>query len=116
MRSRSCQALLGLCCVLLIWLRWHADWYGVGTVPAPLVQVPRGNLGAADPVLSGEALPECSLVFFFHIVKTGGTTLRSVLQRNAQLGDFEYVYTGVHVPQPPQHPPSASTSPPSMCA
>ena len=39
------------------------------------------------------ALPQCSLLFFYHIVKTAGTTMRTVLQRQAQLGDFEYTYT-----------------------
>jgi hypothetical protein len=38
-------------------------------------------------------LPQCSILFFFHIVKTAGTTMRTVLQRQAQLGDFEYIYT-----------------------
>jgi hypothetical protein len=38
-------------------------------------------------------LPQCSLLFFYHIVKTGGTTMRTVLQRQAQLGHFEYLYS-----------------------
>ena len=42
---------------------------------------------------SGKHLPQCSILFFYHIVKTAGTTMRTVLQRQAQLGDFEYVYT-----------------------
>ena len=45
------------------------------------------------PAASAAALPECSIVFFYHIVKTAGTTMRTVLQRQAQLGDFEYIYT-----------------------
>ena len=28
-------------------------------------------------------LPQCSLLFYYHIVKTGGTTMRTVLQRQA---------------------------------
>jgi hypothetical protein len=52
---------------------------------AAAAAVPHG--GAAQP------LPQCSILFFYHIVKTAGTTMRTVLQRQAQLGDFEYVYT-----------------------
>ena len=44
---------------------------------------------ASDEV---EQLPQCSLLFFYHIVKTAGTTMRTVLQRQTQLGDFEYIY------------------------
>lgn len=36
-------------------------------------------------------LPNCSVLFFHHLEKTGGTTLRSVLQRHAQLGEFDLV-------------------------
>ncbi|KAL3930375.1 MAG: hypothetical protein SGPRY_001563 [Prymnesium sp.] len=51
-----------------------------------------------NPPVSGRGnrlggLPTCSLLFFYHIVKTGGTTMRTVLQRQAQLGHFEYIYT-----------------------
>ena len=38
------------------------------------------------PLLVQQALPNCSVVFFHHLEKTAGTTLRSVLQREAQLG------------------------------
>lgn len=34
-------------------------------------------------------LPKCSVVFFHHIEKTAGTTLRAVFQRSAQLGEFD---------------------------
>jgi len=34
-------------------------------------------------------LPRCSVVFFHHIEKTAGTTLRAVFQRSAQLGEFD---------------------------
>jgi hypothetical protein len=37
-----------------------------------------------------QPLPECSVVFFHHLEKTAGTTLRSILQRNAQLGLFDF--------------------------
>lgn len=50
------------------------------------------NPGHSEPPSQLE-LPQCSIVFFFHIVKTAGTTMRTVLQRQAQLGEFEYVYT-----------------------
>lgn len=34
-------------------------------------------------------LPNCSVVFFHHLEKTGGTTLRALFQRYAQRGQFE---------------------------
>ena len=43
---------------------------------------------AEDPL--NPRLPNCSVVFFHHLEKTAGTTLRSVLQRNAQLGHFDF--------------------------
>ena len=42
------------------------------------------------PLLVQQALPNCSVVFFHHLEKTAGTTLRSVLQREAQLGLFDF--------------------------
>lgn len=38
-----------------------------------------GESGAIFP------LPKCSILFFLHVVKTAGTTMRSVLQRQARL-------------------------------
>ena len=76
-----------------------------------------GGIAAADPAAAAAAVPpasisaafsaaitastawdarpppQCSLLFFYHIVKTAGTTMRTVLQRQAQLGDFEYIYS-----------------------
>jgi len=82
-----------------------------------------GILGAPEPIVSGEPLPQCSLIFFFHIVKTGGTSMRAVVQRNVQMGDFEYVYAGARGPRPtsaspaharpPLHP---RTKPAALCA
>ena len=43
------------------------------------------------PTLVGQPLPNCSVIFFHHLEKTGGTTLRSILQRHAQLGEFDFV-------------------------
>jgi hypothetical protein len=34
-------------------------------------------------------LPNCSVVFVHHLEKTGGTTVRSILQRAAQLGQYD---------------------------
>ena len=36
-------------------------------------------------------LPNCSVFFFHHLEKTGGTTLRSVMQRAAQLGELDFI-------------------------
>ena len=38
-----------------------------------------------------QPLPNCSVVFFHHIEKTAGTTLRSIFQRHAQLGHFDFI-------------------------
>jgi hypothetical protein len=53
-----------------------------------------------------QALPNCSVVFFHHLEKTAGTTLRSVLQREAQLGLFDFFsfvnrYNKVHLQSAP---------------
>ena len=37
-----------------------------------------------------QPLPNCSVVFFHHLEKTAGTTLRSIFQRHAQLGLFDF--------------------------
>lgn len=47
--------------------------------------VPEHDAGA----LVKAPLPNCSVVFFHHIEKTAGTTLRTVFQRSAQLGEFD---------------------------
>lgn len=46
---------------------------------------------SSPPKLVVEPLPQCSVVFFHHLEKTGGTTLRSILQRHAQLGEFDFI-------------------------
>jgi len=71
----------------------------------PLVEQPRSSApstvpaqSAADllppppppPALVMQPLPNCSVLFFHHLEKTAGTTLRSVLQRHAQLGLFDF--------------------------
>ena len=45
--------------------------------------------GGSSPELLTAPLPNCSVVFFHHVEKTAGTTLRSVFQRQAQLGLFD---------------------------
>ena len=51
-------------------------------------------LAAPRPPISDsieqQPLPTCSVVFFHHLEKTAGTTLRSILQRNAQRGHFDF--------------------------
>ena len=46
---------------------------------------------AADEPLAVLPLPNCSVFFFHHLEKTGGTTLRSVMQRAAQLGELDFI-------------------------
>ena len=55
-------------------------------VPANVRQPP-----ASNSIEQQQPLPECSVVFFHHLEKTAGTTLRSILQRNAQLGHFDFI-------------------------
>ncbi len=64
-----------------------------GAQTAALPAVVDGALPMTSASSASAELPQCSILFFFHIVKTAGTTMRTVLQRQAQLGDFEYVYT-----------------------
>ena len=63
------------------------DWH-----PAS-VNAPRADLAASvdAPSAALVPLPRCSVVFFHHLEKTGGTTLRSILQRHAQLGEFDLI-------------------------
>ena len=66
--------------------------------PASATTAPSiGRIGPMAATMAGPAaqaeLPKCSLLFFYHIVKTAGTTMRTILQRQAQLGEFEYHYT-----------------------
>eukprot|EP00966_Prymnesium_polylepis_P066450 1542763-Prymnesium_polylepis.1 len=39
----------------------------------------------SEPLLR-QSLPNCSVLFFHHLETTAGTTLRAVMQRQAQLG------------------------------
>jgi len=52
---------------------------------------PRNSSTDDEDALIRQALPSCSVLFFHHVEKTAGTTLRSVLQRQAQLGQFDFV-------------------------
>ena len=71
--------------------------------PSTPTQTPAGMTPAAPRLVEGlastplpptalvqQSLPNCSVVFFHHLEKTAGTTLRSVLQREAQLGLFDF--------------------------
>ena len=66
----------------------------VETTPAaaPAPHLVEGSAATPLPpaLLVQQALPNCSVVFFHHLEKTAGTTLRSVLQREAQLGLFDF--------------------------
>ena len=48
-------------------------------------------LPASDAAQLGGALPNCSVAFFHHVEKSGGTTLRAIFQRHAQLGLYDLV-------------------------
>lgn len=41
--------------------------------------------------MAGAPLPNCSVVFFHHVEKTGGTTVRAIFQRHQQLGYFDLI-------------------------
>ena len=58
--------------------------------PAPRAELAT-SVDAPSAALVREPLPRCSVVFFHHLEKTGGTTLRSILQRHAQLGEFDLI-------------------------
>ena len=47
-------------------------------------------IAVAPAALVTQPLPNCSVVLFHHLEKTAGTTLRSVFQRHAQLGLFDF--------------------------
>ena len=65
----------------------HAAEATQNTVARPMISTER----SAPAGLVERPLPQCSVVFFHHLEKTGGTTLRSVLQRHAQFGEFDFV-------------------------
>eukprot|EP00966_Prymnesium_polylepis_P031687 737188-Prymnesium_polylepis.1 len=70
-------------------------WAGALMEEAQAARVERASLevekAAEDAApLSREPLPSCSVFFFHHLEKTGGSTVRSVMQRQAQLGHFEF--------------------------
>ena len=51
--------------------------------------------GESSTVRLGAPLPNCSVMFFHHLEKSGGTTLRSIMQRQSQLGQFDtMIYVG----------------------
>ena len=61
------------------------------TPPVQQPTTPRFTVEQQPPSDSIEQpLPECSVVFFHHLEKTAGTTVRSILQRNAQLGHYDF--------------------------
>ena len=57
--------------------------------PPPPLTVITPSMSANAEVVR-QPLPNCSVVFFHHLEKTAGTTLRSILQRHAQLGLFDF--------------------------
>ena len=59
--------------------------------PPPSAFPPPAPATATPVALVQQPLPNCSVLFFHHLEKTAGTTLRSVLQRHAQLGLFDFV-------------------------
>ena len=61
---------------------------GLAATAATAATAPLSPL--SPPLLVQQGLPNCSVVFFHHLEKTAGTTLRSVLQREAQLGLFDF--------------------------
>ena len=71
----------------------------VGGVPPPLrpplLTPPLPPPPPRQVALAPHPLPNCSVVFFHHLEKSAGTTLRSVVQRQSQLGHFDsIVYIG----------------------
>ena len=61
------------------------------TPPVQQPTTPRFTVEQQPPSDSIEQpLPECSVVFFHHLEKPAGTTVRSILQRNAQLGHYDF--------------------------
>ena len=62
---------------------------GGAAAPEPAAAAAAGAAAAAAEPLP----PKCSILIFWHLVKTAGTTMRTVLQRQAQIGEFEYVYS-----------------------
>ena len=69
--------------------------------PAAGALLAPASAGPVSPA-APSGLPQCSILVFWHVVKTAGTTMRTVLQRQAQLGEFECVAaTRAHTPAPP---------------
>ena len=70
----------------------------VGALLAPAAEP--ASTGPVSPA-ARSGLPQCSILIFWHVVKTAGTTMRTVLQRQAQLGEFECAAaTHAHTPAP----------------
>ena len=69
--------------------------------PAAGALLAPASAGPVSPA-APSGLPQCSILVFWHVVKTAGTTMRTVLQRQAQLGEFECVAaTRARTPAPP---------------
>jgi len=76
----------------------------------PAAELPAGQRPAVGALLAStgpvspaarSGLPQCSILIFWHVVKTAGTTMRTVLQRQAQLGEFECAAAArAHTPAP----------------
>lgn len=61
------------------------------TPDSPFPPLPLSPDFPPPPPLTLEGGGRCNVIFFHHLEKTGGTTVRSVLQRQAQLGHFDFI-------------------------
>jgi hypothetical protein len=88
---RVLEALKALDVVLEI----HQDHARTSLAPTRSLPATGGSGETGGELLVRQPLPNCSVLFFHHLEKSAGTTLRSIMQRQAQLGHFDsIVYIG----------------------